>query len=92
MVPSVVPIPNEGSRASFCAASGSCRLRGESLRQDEQGFLGRDLECSDLEASIPEVEALPIRNQMTFGGAPFTNDRLRKSSSLEITVKPCSRA
>jgi hypothetical protein len=37
------------------------------------------------------VDALPMRSQMTFGGAPFTNDRLRKSSSLEITVKSCWR-
>ncbi len=45
-----------------------------------------------MKASIPSVDALPTRSQMTFGGAPFTNDRLRKSSSLEITVKLCSRA
>ncbi len=38
--------------------------------------------------SMSAVEALPTRIQMTFGGAPFTNERLRKSSSLEITVKP----
>jgi hypothetical protein len=30
--------------------------------------------------SMPAVEALPTRTQMTFGGAPCTNDRLRKSS------------
>ena len=27
-----------------------------------------------MKASIPAVEALPIRSQMTFGGAPFTWD------------------
>jgi hypothetical protein len=43
-----------------------------------------------MKASIPAVDVLPMRSQMTFGGAPFTNDRLRKSSSLEITAKPCS--
>jgi hypothetical protein len=35
--------------------------------------------------------ALPMRCEMTFGGAPFTNDRLRKSSSLDTTVKSCAR-
>jgi hypothetical protein len=45
-----------------------------------------------MKASIPAVNALPMRSQMTFGGAPLTSDRLRKSSSLEITAKPCSRA
>jgi hypothetical protein len=30
-----------------------------------------------MKVSIPAVDALPMRSQMTFGGAPFTNDRLR---------------
>jgi hypothetical protein len=49
VVPSVLPIGNEGCRASLGAASCSCRRSGDNLRQDEQGFLGRDLECSDLD-------------------------------------------
>ena len=36
VVPSVVPIPNDV-------------FRGDTLGQDEQGFLGRDLECPDLD-------------------------------------------
>jgi hypothetical protein len=85
VVPSVVPILNDA-------------FQGDTLGQDEQGFLGRDLECPDLDESRADESRngggrrVAVRSQMTFGGAPFTKDRLRKSSSLETTVKSCSRA
>jgi hypothetical protein len=81
--------------AEECVCFSESTRRDHKIRSDSSDDISKVLiQRSDerMNFSMSAVEALPTRIQMTFGGAPFTNDRLRKSSSLEIMAKPCACA
>jgi hypothetical protein len=83
--------PNLKSISRTNGTAGRGLLGHQKIISDSSGDISKALIQRSLErmnVSMPAVEALPTRIQMTFGGARYAKDGLRKSSSLERTVKP----